>query len=108
VEHGFPCCGYLFCEEGRRKLAYISDCHEIPESTLERLSGVEVMVLNCLRERTHPTHLNFDSACRYLDRIGAKRSYLVHMCHDFTHVQWLEKLAGKDIEPAFDGLELQL
>ena len=108
VEHGFPCCGYLFREEGRRKLAYISDCHEIPEATLELLSGVEVMVLNCLRERIHPTHLNFDSACRYLDRIGAKRSYLVHMCHDFTHVQWLEKLAGKNIEPAYDGLEIRL
>lgn len=103
VEHGFACCGYLF--DGR--LAYVSDCHELPEPTLAKLEGVEVMILNCLRERPHPTHLNLEQTLGYLRRISPGRAYLVHMCHDLSHRQWLEKLP-EGIEPAYDGLEIEL
>ena len=103
VEHGFPCCGYRI-----GTLGYISDCHEIPAASLEKLRGVETMVLNCLRERRHPTHLNLAAALDYLAKIGPRRAYLVHMCHDFTHEEWLAKLAGTNVEPAYDGLEIEL
>ena len=101
VEHGFPCSGYRI-----DNLGYISDCHEIPDETIAKLRGVDVMVLNCLREREHPTHLSLARARAYLDRIAPKKAYLIHMCHDFTHADWLEKLAGTNIEPAYDGLEI--
>lgn len=102
VEHGFPCSGYLL----GGKLGYISDCHVLPEDTIAKLRGVEVMVLNCLREREHPTHLNLNRARAYLEKIAPKKAYLIHMCHDFSHAEWLEKLAGTNIEPAYDGLEI--
>ena len=125
VEHGFPCCGYLFRERGTgrtengkwkmengeggtgiRSLAYISDCHELPDETVERARGVDVMVLNCLRERPHPTHLSLEASLAYIGRIAPRRAYLVHMCHDLTHAEWLERLAGTNVEPAYDGLEI--
>jgi len=102
VNHGFPCCGYLFDSS----LAYISDCHEIPDETIEKMRGVKVLVLNCLREREHPTHLSLERARNYVERIAPEKAYLIHMCHDFTHEEWLEKLRGTNIEPAYDGLEL--
>jgi len=108
VKHGFPCCGYLFSDRGVRSLAYISDCHELPDETVEKAKGVDVMVLNCLRERPHPTHLSLQASLAYIERIAPKRAYLVHMCHDFTHAEWLERLAGTNVEPAYDGLELEL
>ena len=119
VEHGFPCCGYLFREQGtgnrewgtgngERSIAYISDCHELPDETIERVKGVDVMVLNCLRERQHPTHLSLERALGYLGRIAPKRAYLVHMCHDLSHAEWLSRLAGTCAEPAYDGLEIKL
>ena len=107
VEHGFPCCGYLFFE-GSRRIAYISDCHELPDETIERAKGVDVMVLNCLRERPHPTHLSLERALEYIGRIAPKKAYLVHMCHDLTHEDWLARLAGTNVEPAYDGLELKV
>ena len=110
VKHGFPCCGYAMRPveqaEGAPSLAYISDCHEISDETVERLHGVKVMVLNCLREREHPTHLSLERALGYLKRISPGRAYLIHMCHDFTHEEWLGKLRGTNVEPAYDGLEL--
>ena len=109
VEHGFPCCGYLLADARTGgRIGYASDCHEIPDAAVERLRGVDVMVLNCLRERPHPTHLTLARSLEYLARIAPKRAYLVHMCHDLTHEEWLEKLAGTNVEPAYDGLETRL
>lgn len=113
VEHGFPCSGYLLKgagEDGHESaaLAYISDCHVLPEETIEQIRGVGVLVLNCLREREHPTHLSLVRAKAYIDAIAPKRTYLIHMCHDFLHVEWLAKLAGTTIEPAYDGLEIEV
>ena len=125
VEHGFPCCGYLIGEDVRRetedlngvrtederrktrRLAYISDCHELPEDTIEKVKGVDTLVLNCLREREHPTHLSLSAALGYIGRIAPRRAYLIHMCHDFTHEEWLGKLP-KGVEPAYDGLEIEV
>ena len=114
VDHGFPCCGYLFreratggAERGIGSIAYISDCHLVPDETVEKVRGVDVMVLNCLRERPHPTHLSLENALSYMARIAPKRAYLVHMCHDLTHEEWLSRLAGTNVEPAYDGLELR-
>ena len=113
VEHGFPCCGYLIGEGvrhetgDRRRLAYISDCHELPEETIEKVKGVDTLVLNCLREREHPTHLKLSAALGYIERIAPRRAYLIHMCHDFTHEEWLAKLP-KGVEPAYDGLEIEV
>ncbi len=107
VEHGFPCCGYLLTDCGRR-LAYISDCHVLPEETLARVAGVDTLVLNCLRARQHPTHLSLDRARAYIETIKPARAYLTHMCHDFTHEEWLQMLRGTCIEPAYDGEDLEV
>ena len=117
VEHGFPCCGYVLSSgtsdsrssSGSRNssLAYISDCHELPEETIETVKGVDTLVLNCLREREHPTHLQLSAALEYIGRIAPRRAYLIHMCHDFTHEEWLKKLP-KGVEPAYDGLEIEV
>lgn len=117
VEHGFPCCGYVLssgASDSRESsasrsssLAYISDCHELPEETVEKVKGVDTLVLNCLREREHPTHLSLSAALDYIGRIAPRRAYLIHMCHDFTHNEWLKKLP-KGVEPAYDGLEIEI
>ena len=115
VEHGFPCCGYLITSSSSShpltsspSLAYISDCHVIPEETIAKIKGVDTLVLNCLRERQHPTHLSLERAKEYIAAIAPRKAYLIHMCHDFTHEEWLAKLAGTNIEPAYDGLEIEI
>jgi phosphoribosyl 1,2-cyclic phosphate phosphodiesterase len=106
VEHGFPCCGYLLEDKASGgTLGYISDCHDLPDETVAALEGVDIMVLNCLRERPHPTHMNYERSLAYLERIRPKKAYLTHMCHDLRHEDWLGKLPGW-IEPAYDGLEV--
>lgn len=103
VAHGFPCCGFLI--DGR--LGWFSDCHDLDDATVERLRGVDTMVIDCLREREHPTHLSLARALEYLRRIAPRRAYLTHLCHDLTHRQLLERLPA-GIEPAWDGLVVEI
>ncbi len=107
VEHSFPCCGYIFTAPDGASVAYISDCHELPDATVARLQGVDVLILNCLRERFHPTHLSLEASLGYIARIRPGRAYLVHMCHDLSHKDFLSRLP-EGVEPAYDGLELDI
>lgn len=116
VEHGFPCCGYLLTPQTPKpptpkrpnpSLAYISDCHVLPDETVERIAGVGTLVLNCLRVREHPTHLKLADALAYIERIAPRCAYLTHLCHDFTYEEWL-KMLPSGVVPAYDGLELEL
>jgi len=96
--------GYRLECEGRT-LGYVPDCKEMPESTIERLKGVDLMILDGLRHRSHPTHLSVESALALFARIGAKRSYLTHICHDLDHEETQESLPPS-VYLACDGMTL--
>jgi len=97
--HGpMPVLGFRF---GR--FAYCTDCSMIPESSFERLAGLEVLILDALRPDPHPTHLSLDQAVEIAQRIGASRTYFTHMAHQLGHAQTNAKLP-KGIELAYDGL----
>lgn len=97
--------GYRF-EAAGRTLGYVPDCHEMPEATVARLQGLDVMVLDALRHRPHETHLTVADSLALLARIRAKRSYLVHMCHDLDHEE-TEKTLPPGVAPSYDGLMLE-
>ena len=104
VPHGPKTYGYLMECEGRR-VGYASDCSALPDEAVELLKGVDLMVLDCLRKRPHPTHLSLESNLRYMDRISPRRGLLVHMCHDISHADYVKELP-QNIAPAYDGLEV--
>ena len=106
VEHGGPRTnGYLIEAEGKR-VAYVPDCCALPDRVVRKLRGVDVMVLDCLRDRFHPTHLNRDKAVAYMKAIAPKRGYVTHMCHDLAHAEWL-RLLPRPVRPAYDGLKVK-
>ena len=69
------------------------------------LEGLDVLVLDALRERPHPTHFSLNEAVAVAGRIGAGRTYFTHMCHDLPHEETNARLpAGMQL--AYDGLVL--
>lgn len=85
--------------------AYCTDVHEVPESAYEALEGVDTFVLNALRLKKHATHLSFDEALAVVERVGARRSFLTHLSHDFDCDEMKGKLPP-GVELAHDGLVL--
>lgn len=94
--------GYRF---GR--FAYLTDCSAIPEESYPLLEGVDVVVLDALRRRAHPTHFTVDQAVAEARRLGVAQAYLTHMCHDLDHGELAASLPP-EIQPAYDGLEIEL
>jgi phosphoribosyl 1,2-cyclic phosphate phosphodiesterase len=99
LDHGgTPLFGYRFGE-----LAYLTDVKSVPEASLAVLSGVRVLIVSALFDRPHPTHFSFDDAIDLSSEIGADRTYLTHLTHQFTYAELMERLPD-GIEPAYDGL----
>jgi phosphoribosyl 1,2-cyclic phosphate phosphodiesterase len=94
--------GYRF---GR--LAYITDVKAIAPPERERLGGLDVLVLNALWWRPHPTHMSISEAIETARSLGARRTYLTHLTHETGHADLESKLPA-GIFPAYDGLTVEV
>ncbi len=88
-------------------MAYLTDVKMIPESVIDALHGLDVLVLSALLSRPHPLHLSISEAVAAARRVGARRTYFTHLTHEFTHSA-LAAMLPAAIEPAFDGLVIDL
>ncbi len=90
------------------ELGYITDAKGLPAPTLEALKGVSVLVLNALWwGDPHPTHFNVEEALQVAERVGAERTYLVHLTHRLKHDE-LERELPRGVFPAYDGLTVEV
>jgi phosphoribosyl 1,2-cyclic phosphate phosphodiesterase len=88
------------------RFAYLTDCSIIPEASWPLLDGLDVVVLDALRERPHPTHFSLSEAIAAAGRIGAPRVYFTHMCHDLGHAETSARLPP-GMQLAYDGLRIE-
>lgn len=107
VQHGNIETNGLRIDFNHHAIAYLPDVHHIPEETLHLLQGLDVLIINMLRERPHPTHLTLERSLAYAQQIGAKQTYFTHLSHDLLHAD-IEKMMPAHIAPAYDGLVISL
>lgn len=85
--------------------AYLTDCNAVPDETMSLLGDLDVLVLDALRHRPHPTHYSLSEATAVAQRIGARSTLFTHMCHDLGHAATCAALpAGLSL--AYDGLRI--
>ena len=86
-------------------LAYCTDTSAIPTETWSRLTGLGTLVLDGLRHRKHPTHFSLDEACTVAGRVGAPRTFLIHIAHEVVHAE-VDPSLPEGVALAHDDLEL--
>ncbi len=89
-------------------LGYVTDAKELPPETMDRLQGVDTLVLNALWfGNPHPTHFNVEEAVEAARAVGARRTFLTHLTHRVSHRE-LERRLPPEVRPAWDGLTIEL
>lgn len=88
-------------------LAYLTDVKSVPEAERDRLRELDVLALNALWWRPHPTHLSIPEAIETAQSLGAARTYLTHLTHETGHAALAAELPA-GIAPAYDGLTVEV
>jgi phosphoribosyl 1,2-cyclic phosphate phosphodiesterase len=100
-EHGgIPSIGFRF-----GGLAYCCDLSDLPEPSVHALAGLEVLIIDALRYKPHPSHLSVSEALQWIDRLEPKHAVLTNLHTDLDYDDLRGKLPGH-VEPAYDGMRL--
>ncbi len=83
-------------------VAYLTDCNQIPDSSLALLDGLELLILDGLRFKPHNTHFNISQAVRLAEQIGARQTLLTHLSHEVDHPRHESQLP-EAVGFAYDG-----
>ena len=87
-------------------MAYLTDCSAIPDASLRMLGNLDVLVLDAVRFRPHPTHFSVDEALEVISILKPKRAFLTHLCHDIDH-DTVSAMLPAGVELAWDGLTIE-
>jgi len=100
--HGeLPVFGYRF-----GTLAYLTDVKTIDDTEIEKLQGLDILVINALRYEVHKTHLNVEEALELVDKIKPKTTYFTHISHHLGFHAEVEEQLPDNVHLAYDGLIL--
>ena len=103
IFHGSrPILGFRF-----GNFAYLTDCSRLADDAWPLLEGVDVLILDALRHRPHPTHFTVAEALQVAERVKPRLTYFTHVCHDLPHAATNASLP-RGVELAYDGLALTI
>jgi phosphoribosyl 1,2-cyclic phosphate phosphodiesterase len=90
------------------RFAYLTDFNIIDNQEVEKLYGIDTLIICALRRSVHISHLNLSGAMGLIAKIAPRKAYLTHMSHEMgKHLDLISKLPS-NIEPAFDGMVIEL
>jgi len=108
VRHGrVTTTGFRFDRPGMASVAYLSDCKSIPDETRALLMDIDILIIDALRYREHPTHLSVAESIVVAEEVRAGETWFTHISHDLGHAAVEADLPDK-IRVAYDGLVLRL
>jgi phosphoribosyl 1,2-cyclic phosphate phosphodiesterase len=86
--------------------AYLTDFSEIPYDSFEQLKDLDILFLDALRHKPHPTHSTVDNSLKIVEQLKPKRAFFTHICHDLPHEQTNASLPSH-VRLSYDGMKLQ-
>jgi phosphoribosyl 1,2-cyclic phosphate phosphodiesterase len=86
--------------------AYLTDFSDIPTSSMTQLGGLDILFLDALRHKPHPTHSTVENSLRIVQQLKPKRAFFTHICHDLPHAETNASLPP-DVRLSYDGMKLE-
>jgi phosphoribosyl 1,2-cyclic phosphate phosphodiesterase len=86
--------------------AYLTDFSTIPPASLEQLHDLDILFLDALRHRPHPTHSTVDNSLKIVEELKPKRAFFTHICHDLPH-EATNAALPPHVRLSHDGLKLE-
>jgi len=87
--------------------AYITDQSDIPAGTKEKLRNLDVLFLDALRHKPHPTHSTVAQSLKWVQELKPRQTYFTHICHDLGHAR-TEATLPPGVHLAYDGMEIEV
>jgi phosphoribosyl 1,2-cyclic phosphate phosphodiesterase len=94
-------CGFRF-----GSAAYLTDHSGIPESSLSKLQSLDILFLDALRHKPHPTHSTVENSLRIVEQLKPRRAFFTHICHDLPHAK-TNALLPPNTQLSYDGMKLE-
>jgi phosphoribosyl 1,2-cyclic phosphate phosphodiesterase len=85
--------------------AYLTDHSEIPDESLKKLRDLDILFLDALRYKPHPTHSTVENSLQTVERLKPRRAFFTHICHDLPHEKTNASLP-ENVKLAYDGMKL--
>jgi len=85
--------------------AYLTDHSDIPEKSLDQLKGLDILFLDALRYKPHPTHSTVEHSLATVARLKPQRAFFTHICHDLPHEATNASLP-QNVKLSYDGMKL--
>lgn len=104
ADHGFlPVHGFRI-----ENFAYMTDVKTIAPAELNKLRGLDVLIINMLRDEPHKTHLNREEALEIADLLKPKKTYFTHISHHLGFHAAVEQTLPANVHLAYDNLVINL
>lgn len=87
--------------------AFVTDCNEISAASLDQLRDLDLLIIDALGLKPHPTHLHLEQTLAYIAAVKPRRALLTHVGHQIKYAEWSQRLPP-GVELAYDGLQVKL
>jgi phosphoribosyl 1,2-cyclic phosphate phosphodiesterase len=90
------------------KIAYVTDVNRLEDAEIDKLRGLEVLVVNALRKEEHISHYNLSQALELIDDVKPRKAYLTHLSHQMGFYNDVQKELPENVFLSYDGLEIEV
>lgn len=89
-------------------LAYITDCSQMPDTTLDKIRHIDTLVINALRHEPHMSHMNLRQALDVIKAVNPRQAFLTHLSHDMGLIDPTSRMLPDNVAIATDGLTVMI
>lgn len=90
-----------------KNVAYLTDVKTLEQTSIDKLQGLDILIINALRIEEHISHISLSEALDISKKIGAKMTYFTHMSHDMGLHDDINAILPDNIQLAYDQLTIE-